>query len=489
MGVEAGHHVRRQPRGPDAGDQHADAAAAREAQAVEVLGELTGVPLARPAEGHLGQDGGAAAPLDRVARPAGRDVQAHRGRPHALHPLAEHRHPVGELVDEEGHAERVRGPEPEEREGAKEEGPRRRTRSRVCPGTPSGATGREADDVAGISYFSDFPALRPFASLRLCVPPNSVYSPVRILLANPRGFCAGVRMAIDVIDQVLRQQGPPVFVYHAIVHNKHVVEDFESRGVAFVEDVAEVPRGATVVFSAHGIPPAVRKRAAERDLVVHDATCPLVTKVHNEVIRYAREGYQIVFVGHRDHQEAVGTVGEAPEVVTVVETPEEVDLLEFPADQKLAYVTQTTLSVTDAQRIIGRLRERFPRVRVPAKEDICYATTNRQDAVSAWSAEADVVLVVGSRNSSNSNRLVDRAREVGTAAYLIDDESEIDPAWLAGAGTVLLTAGASAPEAYVDGVIDRLRRDFGAEVEERTLAEESVQFALPRSVRRLKVVA
>ena len=311
---------------------------------------------------------------------------------------------------------------------------------------------------------------------------------MRILLANPRGFCAGVRMAIDVVDQVLRSQGPPVYVYHAIVHNKHVVEDFQARGVAFVEDVDDVPPGHTVVFSAHGIPPAVRRRAQERGLIVHDATCPLVTKVHNEVVRYARDGHDIVFVGHRNHQEAVGTSGEAPDRITIVETPEEVDSLDFPPDAKLAYVTQTTLSVTDANRVIGRLIERFPQIRRPPKEDICYATTNRQDAVSSWAGEADVVLVVGSRNSSNSNRLVDRARESGAAGYLIDDESEIDPAWLCGAETVLVTAGASAPEAYVEGVIDRLRREFGATVEERTLAEEDVQFALPKSVRKLAVI-
>ena len=311
---------------------------------------------------------------------------------------------------------------------------------------------------------------------------------MRIILANPRGFCAGVRMAIDVVDHVLRVQGPPVYVYHAIVHNKHVVEDFESRGAVFVEDVDAVPSGSTVVFSAHGIPPAVRQRARDRGLHVHDATCPLVTKVHNEVVRYAREGYKIVFIGHRNHQEAVGTVGEAPDHITIVETAEEVEDLEFADDVPLAYVTQTTLSVTDAERVISALRRKFPRVRVPAKEDICYATTNRQDAVGAWSGEADLVLVVGSANSSNSNRLVDRAVEIGTPAHLIDDESEIDSAWFDGVETVLLTAGASAPEAYVDGVIARLQRDFGATVEERTLAEEGVQFALPRSVRQLAVV-
>ncbi len=225
-------------------------------------------------------------------------------------------------------------------------------------------------------------------------------------------------MAIDTVDAVLKSQGPPVFVYHAIVHNRHVVEDFESRGVRFVEDVDEVPIGSTVVFSAHGIPPVVRKRAIERELIIHDATCPLVTKVHNEVLRYAREGYHIIFIGHRNHQEAVGTVGEAPDHITIVETPEEVAALKVAPDARLAYVTQTTLSVTDANRVIDALRERFPTIKAPPKDDICYATTNRQDAVDAWAAEADVVLVVGSRNSSNSNRLVDRAIENGTSATL-----------------------------------------------------------------------
>lgn len=311
---------------------------------------------------------------------------------------------------------------------------------------------------------------------------------MRVILANPRGFCAGVRMAIDVVDQVLRAQGPPVYVYHEIVHNKHVVDDFRDRGVVFVEDVEEVPAGQTIIFSAHGIPPSVRERAARRNLRVHDATCPLVTKVHNEVIRYAREGYQIVFIGHRNHQEAVGTSGEAPDRIAIVEEADDVERLSYPPGTKLVYATQTTLSVTDAQRVISALRRKFPDIREPAKEDICYATTNRQDAVSAWASEVDLVLVVGSRNSSNSNRLVDRAREMGTPAYLIDEAGEIDPAWLAGVTSILLTAGASAPEAYVEGVLDRLRREYGAAVEERSLAEEGVQFALPRSVRQLAVV-
>ena len=218
---------------------------------------------------------------------------------------------------------------------------------------------------------------------------------MKILLANPRGFCAGVRMAIEVVDQVLRAKGPPLYVYHEIVHNKHVVEDFRSRGVSFVETVEEVPEGSVLIFSAHGVSPAVRASAAARNLQQVDATCPLVTKVHNEVIRYARDGYHIIFIGHPEHQEAVGTVGEAPASITVVDEPHEVEHLSFPPGTRLAYVTQTTLSVTDANRVIDALKAKFPEVKPPPKDDICYATTNRQEAVSLLAPEADLVLVVG----------------------------------------------------------------------------------------------
>ena len=312
---------------------------------------------------------------------------------------------------------------------------------------------------------------------------------MKILLANPRGFCAGVNMAIECVNQVLAAQGPPVYVYHEIVHNRHVVEDFVRRGVRFVEDLDDVPCGSLVVFSAHGVSPALRRHAASRDLNVVDATCPLVTKVHNEVQRYARDGYEIVFVGHRDHQEAVGTVGEAPDRVTVVESAEEVARLDYPPGTRLAFVTQTTLSVSDATRVIDALRERYPSVRKPPKEDICYATTNRQEAVSVLSPEVDLVLVVGSKNSSNSNRLVDRAIECGTPGHLIDDASELKPEWFAGVGTVLVTAGASAPEHLVEGVIDRLIAEFdGRDVDARTLAREDIAFALPKSARQLAVI-
>ncbi len=311
---------------------------------------------------------------------------------------------------------------------------------------------------------------------------------MKILLANPRGFCAGVRMAIQVVDEVLRVHGAPIYVYHEIVHNKHVVDDFKSRGVVFVESIDEVPEGAIVVFSAHGVSPAVRAAGDARKLRPVDATCPLVTKVHNEVIRYARDGYHIIFIGHRNHQEAVGTVGEAPGSITVVDDPSEIDHLNFPPTLKLAYVTQTTLSVTDAQRTIDALKARFPWIRQPPSEDICYATTNRQEAVSVIAPEAQLVLVIGSKNSSNSNRLVDRARDAGTNAHLIDDETGLKNEWFAGVETVLVTAGASAPDHLIENVVGRLIKELGGTVETRTLVEENIAFALPKSARNLLVL-
>ncbi len=311
---------------------------------------------------------------------------------------------------------------------------------------------------------------------------------MKVLLANPRGFCAGVRMAIQVVDEVLRARGGPLYVYHEIVHNKHVVDDFKRRGVAFVESIDEVPSGSVVIFSAHGISPAVRAEAAARGLHQVDATCPLVTKVHNEVVRYARDGYHIVFIGHRNHQEAVGTVGEAPHAITVVEEADEVEHLALPTTAKLAYVTQTTLSVTDAQRVIDALKRKFPQIKPPPRDDICYATTNRQEAVSVLAPEADVVIVIGSRNSSNSNRLVDRAREAGKRGYLIDDESELRDEWVRGTATVLVTAGASAPDHLIEDLVGRLIRDYGATVETRTLVDETVEFNMPKSARQLMVL-
>ena len=312
---------------------------------------------------------------------------------------------------------------------------------------------------------------------------------MKILLANPRGFCAGVNMAIDVVDQVLKLKGPPVYVFHEIVHNRFVVDEFRQRGVTFVDSMDEVPEGGLVVYSAHGVSPTIRAASKSRGLIEVDATCPLVTKVHLEVLRFAKEGYQIVFIGHRAHDEAVGTVGEAPHSISVVESPEEVATLEVPDPNRLAYVTQTTLSISDASRIISALKERFPKIKAPPKEDICYATTNRQNAVAELGSEADLVLVIGSKNSSNSQRLVERAHEMNKPAYLIDDQSELDPAWFDGVQTVMVTAGASAPEHLVSALIERLIRDFRGEVETRTVIQEDVSFEPPRSLKRLAVVA
>ncbi|MCC7349206.1 MAG: 4-hydroxy-3-methylbut-2-enyl diphosphate reductase [Phycisphaerales bacterium] len=311
---------------------------------------------------------------------------------------------------------------------------------------------------------------------------------MNIILANPRGFCAGVNMAIECVEQVLALKGPPIYVYHEIVHNRHVVEGFVRRGVRFVNDISEVPEGGVIIYSAHGISPAVRESAKGRSLVEVDATCPLVTKVHMEVLRFARDGYKIIFIGHRNHDEAIGTVGEAPGSIIVVESPEDVAKLQIPDTQKVAYVTQTTLSISDAERIVAALKDRFPEIRGPGKEDICYATTNRQNAVTDLSPEVDVVLVIGSKNSSNSQRLVDRAREAGKPAYLIDDKSEMNLDWFEGKKSVLVTAGASAPEHLVKELLEMLKSRFGATIDTRTLVEEDISFEMPKSLKRLVVL-
>jgi 4-hydroxy-3-methylbut-2-en-1-yl diphosphate reductase len=311
---------------------------------------------------------------------------------------------------------------------------------------------------------------------------------MKVLLANPRGFCAGVNMAIDVVDQVLQIKGAPVYVYHEIVHNLHVVNDFRARGVTFVDSIEEVPDGGTVVYSAHGVSPAIRDAAKRRRLVEIDATCPLVTKVHLEVLRFAKQGHTIVFIGHRNHDEAIGTVGEAPESIVVVESPEDVERLEIPDPNRLAYVTQTTLSLGDAERIIRALKAKFPNIKAPPKEDICYATTNRQNAVNELAPEVDLVLVIGSKNSSNSQRLVDTAKDVGKDAYLIDDVRELQPQWMTGKRSVLVTAGASAPEHLVEQLLEKLRSEYAGVVDVRTLVEEDVNFAPPPSLRSLTVV-
>jgi 4-hydroxy-3-methylbut-2-enyl diphosphate reductase len=306
---------------------------------------------------------------------------------------------------------------------------------------------------------------------------------MKILLASPRGFCAGVNMAIETLETAIRLYGTPVYVFHEIVHNKHVVERFVREGAVFVDAVEDVPEGAVLLFSAHGVAPEVRRVAADRRLQAIDATCPLVTKVHLEAIKYAKQGYRIMLIGHEGHDEVIGTMGQAPAAFTLVESPEEVDSLPFGPADKLAYLTQTTLSVDDASRIITRLKERFPQIVGPPKDDICYATQNRQEAVRLLSEDADLVIVLGSQNSSNSQRLAELARERGIAAHLIDGANEIDAGWFRGDETVVITAGASAPESVVQDCISWLKERFGATVEERTIREEEVYFPLPKELR------
>ena len=311
---------------------------------------------------------------------------------------------------------------------------------------------------------------------------------MHVILANPRGFCAGVNMAVEALETVLAAFGTPLYVYHEIVHNRPVVERFRARGVVFVDSIEDVPEGGTVLYSAHGVAPVIREASARRNLRAIDATCPLVTKVHTEAIRYAREGYTIVLIGHEGHDEVVGTMGEVPHSIVLVESEDDVARLPLPADAKVAYLTQTTLSVDETTGIIAALRRKFPRIVGPAKSDICYATQNRQEAVRDLSREARVVLVLGSRNSSNSNRLADLGRQGGRTAYLIDTVTDVRDEWFRPDDVVLVTAGASAPEETVRAVIDRLRTRFGATVEERTVREEHVNFPLPRELRNLPVL-
>ena len=310
--------------------------------------------------------------------------------------------------------------------------------------------------------------------------------PKTVVLAAPRGFCAGVVRAIDIVDQALEAVGPPLYVRREIVHNRHVVERFVARGVVFVGELSEVPPGQTVVFSAHGVSPAVRAEAAARRLTVIDATCPLVTKVHLEALRFARLGFSIVLIGHRKHEEVEGTLGEAAHRIQLVSDVREASLVEVPDPSRVAYITQTTLSVEDTRPIVEELRRRFPSIAGPAKADICYATQNRQLAVRALAREASVILVVGSRNSSNSNRLVEEAELAGARAYLVDDVSGVDPAWLEGAETVGVTSGASAPDFLVDALV-RWLRDCGAtQVREIAVVPEDVSFPLPPELDELR---
>jgi 4-hydroxy-3-methylbut-2-enyl diphosphate reductase len=306
----------------------------------------------------------------------------------------------------------------------------------------------------------------------------------KVLLASPRGYCAGVERAVETVEKALDLYGPPVYVRKQIVHNLHVVRDLEARGAVFVDEETEVPEGETVVFSAHGVAPSVHANAALRQLNTIDATCPLVTKVHVQAKRYAASGYTVVLIGHEGHEEVVGTMGEAPESMVLVESAADVDALEFAPGTKLAYVTQTTLSVDETSEIIQALRRRFPDIHAPKKEDICYATSNRQWAVKEMLSEIDLLLVIGSRNSSNSNRLVEVARAGGKASYLIDDESEIDEAWIEGVEVVGVTSGASAPEKLVEGVCDWFRARGVTEIEPYRLVDEDVEFRLPVELRR-----
>jgi 4-hydroxy-3-methylbut-2-enyl diphosphate reductase len=306
----------------------------------------------------------------------------------------------------------------------------------------------------------------------------------RVLLASPRGYCAGVERAVETVELALEHYGAPVYVRKQIVHNIHVVRDLEARGAIFVEEETEVPKGATVVYSAHGVAPSVYANSAQLSHNVIDAVCPLVTKVHVQARRYADEGYTVVLIGHEGHEEVVGTMGEAPDATVLVQTVDEVEALDLPADTKLAYVTQTTLSVDETAEIIAALRRRFPAIRAPRKEDICYATSNRQWAVKEMLAEIDLLLVIGSRNSSNSNRLVEVAHANGVASHLIDDETEIDESWMDGVEVVGVTSGASAPERLVDRVCDWFRGRGVSDIEPYRLVEEDVEFRLPVELRR-----
>ena len=306
---------------------------------------------------------------------------------------------------------------------------------------------------------------------------------LRLVLARPRGYCAGVDRAVDTVEQMLERHGPPIYVRKQIVHNLHVVRRLEARGAIFVESEAEVPEGARVVLSAHGVAPSVYAGAEARALRVVDATCPLVTKVHKEAIRFARDGYTIFLVGHADHEEVVGTMGEAPESIVLVESVSDVPGLDPPDPDRVAYVTQTTLSVDETNAVIEALRARFPAIIGPPKDDICYATTNRQSAVKALAAEVDLVLVIGSANSSNSQRLVDVTRALGTPAHLIDDEDDIEERWLEGLDVVGITSGASAPEWLVQRVVSWFAARGVEDVREQDVAEENVRFSLPKGLR------
>lgn len=307
----------------------------------------------------------------------------------------------------------------------------------------------------------------------------------KIILLRPRGFCAGVVRAIDVVKIALSAYGAPIYVRKEIVHNRHVVEELRAAGAVFVEELSEVPVGERAIFSAHGVSPAVRQQAKDRQLKVIDATCPLVTKVHLEAVKFARQKYTIVLIGHKDHDEVIGTLGEAPEETVLVSTVEDVDGLEIEDPERVAFITQTTLSLDETEDIVARLRERYPKIKGPAAQDICYATENRQVAVKAVAPLCQTLLVVGSQNSSNSRRLVEVCEQLGVPAYLVDDLTEVRQEWLENVDTVAVTAGASAPENLVEQLIESLRaRGFG-EMEEMEVKEEDVRFNLPAELVRV----
>jgi len=302
---------------------------------------------------------------------------------------------------------------------------------------------------------------------------------MEILLANPRGFCAGVDRAIDIVERALERFGSPIYVRHEVVHNRQVVDDLREKGAVFVEEVDEIPEGATAIYSAHGVSQAVREQAKERGLQIFDATCPLVTKVHIEVVRHHKEGREVVLIGHANHPEVEGTMGQVDGGIHLIATAEEVWNLEVTDPDNIAYVTQTTLSVDDTADVVRALKERFPNIAGPRGDDICYATQNRQDAVKKLAEEADLVLVVGAPNSSNSNRLVEVARRLGVPGYLVQSAEDLDPAWLEGCNTVGVTAGASAPELLVQGVIQRLQELGGHLTRDLEGPEEGVHFSIP----------
>ena len=304
----------------------------------------------------------------------------------------------------------------------------------------------------------------------------------RVLLLKPRGFCAGVVRAIDIVKIALETFGAPIYVRREIVHNRYVVNELAEKGAIFVHEIDDVPDGQRVIYSAHGVSPAVRERSKGRNLKVIDATCPLVTKVHIEAVKFAKQGYSLVLVGHRDHDEIEGTFGEAPDVTQIVSSPQEVTALEVPDPNRVAYLTQTTLSLDEARDIIHALKVKFPNIVGPHSQDICYATENRQVAVRNVAHQADLVLVVGSTNSSNSNRLVEVSRNLGTIGYLIDNSAAIDPKWLQGVQNVAVTAGASAPEVLVEDVVNYLRQNGFGSVEEVEVMPENVRFGLPPEI-------